>query len=300
MNLIGVIKVSGFFLSRCLYVSSISVSARLNDDGPTRTVLVCRIASLPYLSIILHTTTTIQHRSQDKPSITVFFPAYNDAATIGTLVTEALNVLLTLTADFEVIVVNDGSTDGTREQLDTLANSHHELRVIHHSRNQGYGAALRSGFASAQKDLVFYTDGDGQYDVRELRILYPLLTPEVDVVNGFKIKRSDNRRRKVIGAFYNWLARLFFLLPIRDVDCDFRLIRRSAVAPLKLTVTSGAICVELVHQLHRSGCRFAEAPVHHYPRPHGRSEFFTPGRVIHTAVDFLRLWVRAMLLRRVN
>jgi len=248
----------------------------------------------------LHTTTTIPDRIQNEPGITVFFPAYNDAATIGALVTEALNVLPTLTDDFEVIVVNDGSTDGTRAQLDALANSHPELRIIHHSHNQGYGAALRDGFVAAQKDLVFYTDGDGQYDVRELLVLYPLLTPEVDVVNGFKIKRSDNRKRKVIGTFYSWLARLFFLLPISDVDCDFRLIRRNAVAPLKLTVTSGAICVELVHQLHRSGCRFAEAPVHHYPRPHGRSEFFTPGRVIHTAFDFLRLWVRAVLLRRAN
>jgi glycosyltransferase involved in cell wall biosynthesis len=231
------------------------------------------------------------------PGISVFFPAYNDAASIGALVTEALNVLPTLTHDFEVIVINDGSTDGTQAQLEALASSHSQVRIIQHVHNQGYGAALRSGFASAQKELIFYTDGDGQYDVREISALYPLLTSEVDVVNGFKIKRADSRQRKVIGGLYNSLARLCFLLPIRDVDCDFRLLRRSAVAPLKLTVTSGAICVELVHQLHRNGCRFAEAPVHHYPRPHGRSEFFTPSRVIHTAFDFLRLWLRAMLWR---
>ena len=248
----------------------------------------------------MHTTTTTRRfkvECRERPGISVFFPAYNDAATIGPLVTEALNVLPTLTDDFEVIVVDDGSTDGTRAQLDALAESHPEVRVIHHSRNEGYGAALRSGFSSAQKDLIFYTDGDSQYDVRELLVLYPLLTPEVDAVNGFKIKRADNRRRKVIGALYNRLARLFFLLPIRDVDCDFRLIRRSAIAPLKLTVASGAICVELVYELHRNGARFAEAPVHHYPRPHGRSEFFTPGRVIHTVFDFLRLWLRAILWR---
>ena len=240
----------------------------------------------------LHTTTTSGKRG--RPGISVFFPAYNDAATIGSLVTEALNVLPTLTDDFEVIVVDDGSTDETAGQLDDLARSHREVRVIHHAHNQGYGAALRTGFSAAEKDLIFYTDGDGQYDVRELLVLYPLLTSEVDVVNGFKLKRADNRRRKVLGGLYNRLARLVFLLPIRDVDCDFRLIRRSAVAPLKLTVTSGAICVELVNELRRNGCRFAEAPVHHYPRPHGRSEFFTFGRVIHTAFDFLRLWLRAI------
>ena len=243
------------------------------------------------------TTRRFQLERGERLGISVFFPAYNDAATIGSLVTEALNVLPTLTDDFEVIVIDDGSTDGTRAQLDALAESHREVRVIHHSHNEGYGAALRSGFASAQKDLIFYTDGDGQYDVRELAILYPLMTSEVDVVNGFKIKRADNRRRKVLGGLYNRLARLVFLLPIRDVDCDFRLIRRSVVAPLTLTVTSGAICVELVYELHRNGCRFTEAPVHHYPRPHGRSEFFTPGRVIHTAFDFLRLWLRAILGR---
>ena len=251
----------------------------------------------------MHSPATIrrfQVESRERPGISVFFPAYNDAATIRALVTKALNVLPTLTDDFEVIVVNDGSSDGTRAKLDALAKSHPELRVVHHSRNEGYGAALRSGFSAAQKDLIFYTDGDGQYDVRELQVLYPLLTSEVDVVNGFKIKRADNRSRKILGALYNSLARLFFLLPIRDVDCDFRLIRRSAVAPLKLTVTSGAICVELVYQLHRNGCRFAEVPVHHYPRPHGRSEFFTPDRVIHTAFDFLRLWLRSMLVRRAN
>src|SRR6185503_15047555 len=200
----------------------------------------------------LHTTTPIrrfQVQCRERPGISVFFPAYNDEATIGTLVREALNVLPTLTDDFEVIVVDDGSTDGTRAQLDALAESEREVRVIHHSRNEGYGAALRSGFASAQKDLIFYTDGDGQYDVFELLVLYPLLTSEVDVVNGFKIKRADSRQRKVLGGLYNSLARLFFLLPIRDVDCDFRLIRRSAVAPVKLTVTSGAICVQLIHQL---------------------------------------------------
>ena len=238
--------------------------------------------------------------SEERPGISVFFPAYNDAATISTLVHKALDVLPTLTDDFEVIVINDGSTDGTRLQLDALAESRSDVRVIHHSHNEGYGAALRSGFASAQKELIFYTDGDGQYDVSELPALYSLLTAEVDVVNGFKIKRADSRQRKVIGGLYNSFARLLFLLPIRDVDCDFRLLRKSAVAPLKLTVASGAICVELVRQLHHNGCRFAQAPVHHYPRPHGRSEFFTPWRVIHTVFDFVRLWIRLMLLRRSN
>ncbi|MFL6207243.1 MAG: glycosyltransferase family 2 protein [Pyrinomonadaceae bacterium] len=230
--------------------------------------------------------------------MSVFFPAFNDAQAIGALVGDALGLLPNLTDDYEIIVINDGSTDETATVLDQLAHTHKHVRVVQHARNLGYGAALRSGFAHARKELVFYTDGDGQYDVRELARLFPLLAAGVDVVNGFKIKRADSGRRKVIGGLYNRLARLLFRLPIRDVDCDFRLLRRSAVASITLTSSSGAICVELVRKLHVAGCRFAEVPVHHYPRAHGRSQFFTPRRVARTACDFCALWLRLVVLRR--
>lgn len=224
--------------------------------------------------------------------ISVFFPAYNDEASIGGLVGEALALLPRLTDDFEVIVVNDGSTDGTGAVLDGLARADPRLRVVHHEFNRGYGAALRTGFASATKELVFYTDGDGQYDVRELLLLRPLLAAEVDIVNGYKVQRADGWQRKAIGAAYNGLAHLLFSIPIRDVDCDFRLIRRRAVERVGLVSSSGSICVELVHKLHRAGCVFAEFPVQHRPRVHGRSQFFTLRRVSRTALDLLSLWLR--------
>jgi len=228
-------------------------------------------------------------------SITVFLPAFNDEKSIAALVTSALETLATLTDDFEVLVINDGSSDSTRGVLEKLAVQFPNVNVIHHERNRGYGAALRSGFSHATKELIFYTDGDGQYDVRELAVLYPLMTGTVSVVNGYKIKRSDSRFRVVIGATYNWLARVIFKLPIRDVDCDFRLIRRQAVQQLDLVSSSGVICVELVRKLASAGCRFAEAPVHHYSRKHGRSQFFTFSRVAKTAVDFFVLWLRLMM-----
>lgn len=231
-------------------------------------------------------------------SITVFFPAFNDAGSIAALVTNALDVLPELTDDFEVLVVNDGSTDQTRDVLEELERVSPHVRVIHHERNRGYGAALRTGFSHARKELIFYTDGDGQYDVRELAALHPLMTRAVGVVNGYKIKRSDARSRVVIGGVYNRLARLLFRLPIRDVDCDFRLMRRRAVEQLDLVSSSGVICVELVRKLHASGCVFAEAPVHHYRRRHGRSQFFTFGRVARTAFDFFVLWFKLVGLRR--
>src|SRR5947209_16518699 len=176
-------------------------------------------------------------------SISVFLPAFNDEATIGKLVSEALVLLKSLTGDYEVIVINNGSSDATASVLDELADASAHIRIIHHPRNLGYGAALRTGFSNAGKDLIFYTDGDGQYDVKELALLLPLLTDEVDVVNGYKIKRHDDRYRAVSGAIYNTLARWFFRLPVRDVDCDFRLVRRRALQRISLSASSGAICV---------------------------------------------------------
>jgi glycosyltransferase involved in cell wall biosynthesis len=233
---------------------------------------------------------------QSDGGISIFFPAFNDEKTIGALVSHALDLLPTLTDDYEVLVVNDGSADATQEVLEELARESTHLKLVRHERNLGYGAALRSGFAHASKGLIFYTDGDGQYDVREMARLLPLMAEGCDVVNGYKSSRSDPAHRKVAGAIYNRLARLFFRLPVRDVDCDFRLIRRSAIRSISLASSGGAVCVEMIYKLRRGGCAFAEAPVHHYPRAHGRSQFFTPRRVARTALDFMFLWFRLVLL----
>jgi hypothetical protein len=231
-------------------------------------------------------------------SVTVFFPAFNDAQSIGLLVANALAVLPTLVRDYEVIVVNDGSTDATAAVLAEMAVKEPRLKVVHHERNLGYGAALRTGFSQANKDLVFYTDGDGQYDVSELAGLYPLLSDDVDVVNGFKKSRADDLRRQLLGDMYKNFVRFIFRLPIRDVDCDFRLIRKTALQRIQLSSSSGAICVELVYKLHRAGCVFAEAAVNHHPRIHGRSQFFTVRRVTRTALDVSLLWFRLVVLKR--
>jgi glycosyltransferase involved in cell wall biosynthesis len=234
---------------------------------------------------------------QHANGISVFFPAFNDEKIIGTLVTEVLALLPTLTDNYEVIVVNDGSTDATGDLVEEMARVSPHLQVFSHKTNQGYGAAIRSGFSQASKDLIFYTDGDGQYDVRELACLLPLMTSACDVVNGYKIKRADGRHRIFIGSVYNRLARLLFRLPTRDVDCDFRLIRRSALEGIKLVSSSGVICVEMIYKLHAAGCVFAEAPVHHYPRAYGRSQFFTLKRAGRTAFDFLALWIELVVFR---
>jgi glycosyltransferase involved in cell wall biosynthesis len=233
---------------------------------------------------------------QSDGGITIFFPAFNDEKTIGPLVTQALDLLPTLTNDYEVLVINDGSADATQDVLEALARRSTHLKLIQHPKNLGYGAALRSGFSHASKALIFYTDGDGQYDVRELAQLLPLMNEACDVVNGYKLQRADARHRIILGTIYNRLARLFFRLPIRDVDCDFRLLRRSAIQSIKLISSSGIICVELIYKLRGLGCSFAETPVTHYQRAHGRSQFFTLRRVTRTALDFLALWIKLVIL----
>lgn len=233
-----------------------------------------------------------------RESVSVFFPAYNDEASIAALVRDALEVLPQITDDYEVIVVNDGSADRTGEVLDELARANPCVRVVHHETNRGYGGALRTGFASASKELIFYTDGDGQYDVRELVRLRPFLIEGVDIVNGYKLKRADKWQRKALGAVYNRLAHILFQIPIRDVDCDFRLMRARALRKVKLSSTSGSICVELVYNLQRAGCNFTQAPVNHYPRAHGRSQFFRLSRVARTALDLLSLWMNLVVLNR--
>lgn len=232
-------------------------------------------------------------------SVSVFFPAFNDEGSIETMVEAALAILPCLTDDYEVIVVNDGSSDGTAKILSRLARLHSRLRVIHHPINMGYGGALRTGFLNATKDLVFYTDGDGQYDVNDLADLVPLMVEGVDVVNGYKIKRSDSRRRIMLGEAYKFLACRFFGLPIRDVDCDFRLMRRTAIQQIDLVSNSGVVCTEMIYKLHRAGCRFVETPIPHYPRRYGQSQFFTLSRVGRTAWDFFSLWLKLVVRSKV-
>ena len=235
-----------------------------------------------------------------KPSISAFFPCYNDAKTIGDLVVQADRVLVELTEDYEIIVVNDGSRDESASVLAALANQVPRLRVVHHLINRGYGAALRSGFEHATKDLVFYTDGDGQYDVNEISILLMLLTDDTHFVNGMKMTRQDPPHRVFIGNLHRFITRWSFWLPINDVDCDFRLIRRSILDKIRLSSSSGSICVELVKQAQRAGAQFREVSIHHYARRSGVSEFFTPRRIIHTYADLAVMWVGLMIVAKLK
>ena len=232
-----------------------------------------------------------------KSGLTVFFPAYNDSGTIASLVITALQTARALTPDFEVIVVDDGSADATAQIADELARTYPEVKVVHHGRNRGYGGALQSGFKAATRDLVFYTDGDAQYDPSEMTRLWEALDDSVDLVNGYKISRSDPLHRIVIGRVYHHTVKLLFGLNVRDVDCDFRLMRRAIFDRINLEKTSGIICVEMMKKIQDAGFHIAEVPVHHYHRAHGKSQFFNFRRLFKTAIDVAKLWV-ALVVRR--
>jgi glycosyltransferase involved in cell wall biosynthesis len=231
----------------------------------------------------------------DRPSLSIFFPAYNDAGTIASLALIAHMTARQITDDYEVIVVNDGSPDHTGALLDEMAQHFPWLKVVHHPKNRGYGGALRTGFETASKDLIFYTDGDAQYDPRELSKLYEAFGPDVDFVNGIKIGRSDPFHRIVIGRVYHNFVRFMFGLRLQDVDCDFRLMRRSVFEKVVLTRSSGVICVELMKKVQDHGYRIAQVPVHHFHRTYGKSQFFNFPRVGRTLLDLMRLWLELVV-----
>lgn len=215
-------------------------------------------------------------------SLSAVFPAYNDGGTIASMVAAAWIACRQVTDDFEIIVVNDGSADYTSLVLEETARRYPELRVITHESNRGYGAALRSGFSAAAKEWVFYTDGDSQYNPLELVDLVNALRDDVDMVNGYKLSRNDSFMRIVIGRAYHYFVKFMFGIRIRDVDCDFRLIPRRILNEIELESVSGAICLELVKKIEDAGYRFAEAPVNHYSRKYGVSQFFVPWRIFRT------------------
>ena len=234
-------------------------------------------------------------KGQLNKGLTIVFPAYNDAGTIPSMVIGARLVARQLASDYEIVVVNDGSTDHTAQVLSEMETTFRELRVIHHASNRGYGGALRTGFEAATKELIFYTDGDAQYDPREMKLLFDVWDNASDFVNGKKIGRSDPIHRAVIGRVYHWCVRLAFGLSISDVDCDFRLFSRRIFDKVQLTKDSGVICVELMKKVQDYGFRIQEVPVHHFHRAYGKSQFFNFSRIGKTLLDLVRLWVELVI-----
>jgi glycosyl transferase family 2 len=227
-------------------------------------------------------------------SLSVFYPCHNEAASLPDLVARTLAEIAPLTDRIEVIVVDDGSTDGTPDVVRRLAERDPRVRTVRHERCGGYGAALRSGFAAARHEWVFLTDGDAQFDVAEFPLLVGALD-RADVAVGYRIDRKDNTVRRLNGFAWNVLVRLLFSLRVRDVDCAFKLIPAEVLRRMRLGAAGAVISTEFLVRAQRAGCRIAEVGVHHRPRVAGRA---TGGKISVIARAFAELFLLRLRLWR--
>lgn len=223
-----------------------------------------------------------------KANISFFFPAFNDAGTIEKLTVAALEVLKEVADQYEVIIVNDGSFDNTEEEADRVAATYPHVIVHHHLYNIGYGAALKTGFFTAKYDLIFYTDGDMQYDPQELKKMLPFLD-EADIITGYKIKRADSWTRGLSAWIYNTVVRIFLGINLKDVDTAFKLLKREVIDNIDISINSGFICAEIFAKAIKKGYRIKQLPVHHYPRTYGSSSSFNFFFILRSILELMEL-----------
>jgi glycosyltransferase involved in cell wall biosynthesis len=226
--------------------------------------------------------------------VSAFLPCHNEEGNVERVVAATVQALEALGVPFEVIVVDDGSTDRTAEVALRLSGQDPRVRLVQHPRNLGYGAALRTGFAQARYPWVFFTDGDGQFDPRDLVRLVPHAA-SADLVVGYRLRRQDPVHRRLFGWLWNLLVRTWFGVPVRDVDCAFKLVRREVVQGLPLRATGAFLSTELLCRASAAGARVVEVGVPHYPRRWGRQ---SGARLDVIARAFWELWKLRGELRR--
>ena len=233
------------------------------------------------------------------PALSFFFPAHNEAENIEALVAEALATLPSLADEFEIIAVDDGSRDATPQIADRLAAADPRVRAVHHEVNQGYGAALRSGFRAARFELVCFIDGDRQFKVADIARLLERMdgSDSPDVVLGYRLKRADPFIRLAYARAYRLALRLLFGLRVRDPDCACKLFRRATLADIRLESGGAFMSAELLIKLRARGRRLAQVGVPHYPRTAGSPSGANPKVVLRAVRDFWRLRIRMWLDR---
>ena len=228
--------------------------------------------------------------AMDKEGITIFFPAYNEELSIERTALNSLKVAPSLFTDFEIIIVDDGSRDQTPKIIGDLAKQNKNIRVVHHSTNKGYGAALKSGFANSKKELVFYTDGDGQFDISEIKNLLPFIN-EADLIIGYRIKRSDPWYRLLFAKMYGLAIGILFNLWVKDVDCAFKLIKKIVLDEINLKSDGAFISAELLIRAKKKGFRIKQIGVHHYPRLGGKPTGAKISVILKAFYELTKLWL---------
>lgn len=225
------------------------------------------------------------------PSLSGFFPAYNEQENVAGMVHRLRAMLTRVTDDYEIVIVNDGSVDRTAAIADELAVADAHVRVVHHPANRGYGGALKSGFAASRKEYVFFTDGDGQFDVEEISALLPHV-PAYDVVVGYRLDRAEGGLRRLNAHAWNRLVRLLFGVPVRDVDCAFKLIHRPVLEAVHPQAEGAMISTEFLALAVREGFRVIEVGVHHYPRRHGTPTGANPLVIAQAFYELFKMYRR--------
>lgn len=217
--------------------------------------------------------------NRGRASLSVILPAHNEEIAIASTINSVLAALTAWLNDFEVIVVNDGSVDQTGMILDGIAAANSRVKVIHHETNQGYGAALVSGFEAVSKDLVFFMDSDGQFDIRDLERFFPLLA-EYDAVLGYRIKRQDTWMRKLNAWGWKILVRAVFGVRVRDVDCAFKLYTARFFREHRLETRGAMINTEILYKFTRAGYTYTQLGVQHLPRNGGKATGAKPAVIL--------------------
>ena len=221
-------------------------------------------------------------------SLSVFFPCYNEAQNIEPLVDKTKKVLESVVADWEIIIVNDGSSDLTGEIADRLARADSRIKVVHHARNSGYGMALRSGFIAAEKQYIFYTDGDGQFDVSELPKLLEHIS-EADIISGYRRNRQDSFIRRLNAKCWGWLVQRMLKFRCRDVDSAFKLYKSEIFERITLRSTGALIDAEVLARATREGYTIMTVGVTHLPRSAGEQTGAKVGVILRAFKELLSL-----------
>jgi len=235
----------------------------------------------------------------NQKSISIFIPIYNEAGNIDNVVSEAIRVLELLSDDYEVLLINDGSTDNSAEKILAWIRKNDKIRVITHEANLGYGSALRCGFENAKNDLILYADADMHVDLNKLREILSL-TEECDLLIGYRVSRKFTLRRFFYSKVYNLLLKTLLNIKVKDANCSFKCIKKEAIKKINLSSKSVFIDGELLAEAVRNNLTIKEIPFIYRPRMCGKSNFDSLDAAFVTLKEIIIYWAKHVLIKRKN